>query len=307
MRKEALMRFLWGLMPVILILMYFSDRLWLGQLLIHFSDYIAIASIILLVTSFSILQYWQKILYPIMALLVPIFVVYTYAYTPFTDFQISEQVDGRLLNWNLHVKNDHYSEIVDLVEGIDPHIMCAQETDLNKAKILDSIFADSYMYSRSDYFGNSMFSEDSVIAKRIFDINQAGHALMRMTIRISSRAVNVYSVHIPPPLSASDFSLHKSSYTKLAEIIRQDSLPKIVCGDFNSTIYSSFLRDFLADQGLRKVPIHFWQRTWRLWLISLLDMDHILISSEIEAVRLELKGYNGSDHRAIVLNFGCRD
>ncbi len=304
----ALRRFFWGLVPVIILLLLLSGRVWVGQLLIHFSVYILVFIWFLYILSWRDMSRSARIFRGGVFILMTLLLLWTplhirYAY-PSSDVVATDSITS----WNMQVDNDHYEDILAQLAEYPSHVHCAQETDSAKAALLARVFEDSYIFSRSDPFGNSMYAQDSVISKDLYDINSIGHVMVRMLVERATKRYSIYSVHIPPPLSAQSMEVQKESLLRIAQIIGADTLPKILCGDFNTSTFSPYFADFLYRSDLQKVstknPLFC---TWRLWMLPLLEIDHMLISQGIRVCDYGGGEYVHSDHRLLYFSFCLTD
>jgi endonuclease/exonuclease/phosphatase (EEP) superfamily protein YafD len=88
------------------------------------------------------------------------------------------------------------------------------------------------------------------------------------------------------------------------------SVPAIVAGDLNATLYHSVLRDSLSGcsdaadrrgQGL----VGTWPSTWPRWFA--VPIDHVLATSGIDAIGVHVLDMPGSDHRAIFASLRIRE
>ncbi len=300
----ALYRFAWGLLPMIIILLIFSGRFWLGQIVIQFIDYITLAYWILLFLGIKFTTR-KQLMYRVGICILLLCYVLVYYFSSGSVSMISPTPHAQnLWTWNMSVNNNKLDEITELVENSKASIYCMQETDSTKAALLGSLFQSSYTYTRSDPYGNSMFSRDTILAKDVYNINSQGHVMLRYICIQNGAPYSVYSVHVPPPISSTLFSLHKESLIRIAQILGQDTLPKIVCGDFNTSIYSTLFDNFLYRTDLKRLrPKNPLTKTWRMGYVPLLVLDHVLISEGVTAHDIKFLGYNGSDHRAINFHF----
>ncbi len=292
------------MVPVLGILLITSGRFFIGQVVIQFADYIILALLTLLVVSLRSMSSAALLHRIIISAIIIVFMLWGPLHITRAESQLSTDGSKQLITWNLRVKNDNYRSIEELI-GDAPHsILCAQETDSAKASMLSSDYLEHLTYPQSDPFGNSMYSNDSVLSREVFNINSRGQVMLRLTLRSGAQNYSVYSVHVPPPLSATSFEEQKESLIRIAQITGKDTLPKILCGDFNLTVYSTLFQDFLYRTDLAKVTLRgILARTWRLGFIPLLELDHVLISEGIQVHSLQGLSYKSSDHRALRLSY----
>lgn len=115
-----------------------------------------------------------------------------------------------------------------------------------------------------------------------------------------TKVISMYGVHIMPPLSYKKSQMGKENRKKFFEVFDKDrSESKIVAGDFNATPGSWALNEFrerdlkLASNG------HYLNYTWKMPMMPWAWFDHILLSKDLSAARVETSKEFGSDHRMI--------
>lgn len=83
--------------------------------------------------------------------------------------------------------------------------------------------------------------------------------------------------------------------------------PKLLVGDFNTTMWSPYFADLVKDSGLRDARTgRGLYPSWNAALPAFLriPIDHCLVGDKIEVESLETGNYTGSDHRPLILNVG---
>lgn len=124
------------------------------------------------------------------------------------------------------------------------------------------------------------------------------------------------AVHTTQPLNSNDLWRH--DFGLLVADARELDGPRMEIGDFNATLEHGRMRDLL-DTGLHDAAIEAnsgWQPTWpspgsrRLAgvpvPISVMAIDHVLLSKDFSAVSTSVHSVPGTDHEALVAQLAMR-
>lgn len=135
-----------------------------------------------------------------------------------------------------------------------------------------------------------------------------GPALIRAEIRLpSNRDVAFYGVHLPGPFSPDLYRQRDANMVSVAQAIRGESLPAVLGGDFNTTIYSPSLREFnetIAVKARHTVTQRLPQCSWYGLREPLCArIDHVYIPKYASLIQTTLSPDIGSDHRAVIVRF----
>ncbi len=89
-----------------------------------------------------------------------------------------------------------------------------------------------------------------------------------------------------------------------AEAARRGPLPFVGIGDLNISPFSPHYQTLLHDGGLRSAAAGLgWQPTWPAMFPPLgIQIDHALVSPEVQVQRFSRGPGNGSDHRPIIID-----
>ena len=89
-----------------------------------------------------------------------------------------------------------------------------------------------------------------------------------------------------------------------AEASRRGSLPFVGLGDLNISPFSPHYQRLLDDTGLRNAAAgRGWQPTWPAMFLPVgIQIDHALVSPEIEVTAFHRGPANGSDHMSIIVD-----
>ncbi len=131
-------------------------------------------------------------------------------------------------------------------------------------------------------------------------------AILRTEVKIDDdTTIAVYAVHIPPPVSNVSFQLRDDFIDQLKTVLKTDSLDTVVMGDFNTTIFSPAMQQFVDDTSYKMNNSS--ETAWPKcsWFgygdLTCARIDHIFVSNEfIQGERFRGSGF-GSDHRPLAV------
>lgn len=125
-----------------------------------------------------------------------------------------------------------------------------------------------------------------------------------VSITLNDRKLRIIAVHPAAPVSPFRASRQRLYFKNLTKAVTLEDGPVIVAGDFNSSMWSPRYRKLIRDTGLvnarRGKGIYpTWSPNWRLAPFLSIPIDHILVSSELDAVNFETLPFTGSEHLPI--------
>jgi len=212
----------------------------------------------------------------------------------------------RILSFNLLITNTDYQRIIDLVERVDPDVICFAELESHLRDGLAPL-ATRYPYSAGD---SRYWNLGTVILSRHPLLKIPGEETLGMAhsplaaaqIDWEGRRLTLVAVHTKSPTSLARVELRDQQLASLERTIDRLDGPVAVVGDFNATMWSTSLRRLLARTGLRDSRHGFGiQPTWPAWAWPLrIPIDHVLVSPDIRVHRRWIEKPAGSDHLPVV-------
>jgi len=214
----------------------------------------------------------------------------------------------RLFSANVLFTNTDLDGIAAEVAAAEPDVVVLQEVSpptlasLGRAGTLDR-FPYRSLTARPDPLGAAILSRfplDDVEA-----CNVGGMPMVRATVTIGEHRVRIYNVHTRAPFGPGGLPLWTTQLEALAAIVRAETGPLILAGDFNA---SAGHRPFRAVLGAGVRDAHMACRRW--WVTTwpsdmrlappFARIDHVLVSPHL-AVRHVAEGQGrGSDHRPVI-------
>lgn len=134
-----------------------------------------------------------------------------------------------------------------------------------------------------------------------------------VTTQVRGRSMSLITVHPRVPLLPSWFRQRNAQLTKAAHLTRMNSVPTVLIGDFNISVFSpvyTAIFDSSAKGRYAQRPTlqsgrqRLTQPTWPGFLPSLLmlPIDHAFVNSGFAFRQFRTLGQTGSDHRALVVD-----
>lgn len=203
---------------------------------------------------------------------------------------------------NLHVSNDDLSGLVSELGKMDPEMVLLLEVTPQHRGQLESVIREYPYHIQKSYIGEReigfiFLSKFKVFSSNVTWLSDVCNVLLEAKVEIGNEPVMFYGLHARRP-DIGNFAERKEQFLRLAADIKEQKLPVIIAGDFNTTPYAPIFRQFTAMSGLRDSREGFgWQPSWPTFFPPLwIPIDHILVSPEIQVYRRATGSYIGSDH-----------
>ena len=175
----------------------------------------------------------------------------------------------------------------------------------------NSEFGNEYPYHREvprgDNFGICMFSKTPF--SKIEIVEWGDDFLPSIDAYFNDSKAGDYRIigtQPLPPMNSAGWNSRNTQLREIAQSITENSAPTLVAGDFNSSPWSPFYKDFIKLGGLRDSALGFGiPPTWQAGNspIFRLHLDHICISENIAVHDRSVGPDVGSDHRAVIIDF----
>lgn len=227
--------------------------------------------------------------------------------------------DGiRIMSINLLVSNRENEVLLRQIREVAPDIILFQEYSPHWQKTLSEELRSVWLYrtavARDDSFGAAIYSRLPFVGEveQYLPLGDAAEPQMRAVINVFGRHVAVYHIHLLPPTGLEYVRVNRWQFDDLWKLLKKESLPIILGGDFNFTETSS-QAGALAAAGLREAQaMGGWGRgtTWPVdrilgWAPGL-RLDHLYLSSELACTECYPGADFGSDHLPVIAKIGFR-
>ncbi|MCA9010801.1 MAG: endonuclease/exonuclease/phosphatase family protein [Planctomycetaceae bacterium] len=221
---------------------------------------------------------------------------------------------------NVLTHNQNHDQVIAQILAAGPDVIAILELNSDLEKALNQQLATSHPYVVSESqdngnFGIGLWSRFPLSNERVFHLNTPILPSIEADVQLPSQAIHLVVTHPLPPIGARNFNHRNRHLALLGQRIqkqfRRDSAESLILlGDLNLTPWSPLFHDFLAATDLQNAAAgRGLQPTWYRWNAFPfgLILDHGLHSGNLRCQKRMVLPPNGSDHRALVLDFSASD
>lgn len=277
---------------------------WFFELFAHFPLQIAGGLGVLLALAMMARQWGPAV--PIGLALIPNLLALHY-YFPAVN-RPSAKPNVRVLSFNVLTTNSSFREVENYLASSGADVLFLMEINRTWAAELaplEAVYPHSVKEPREDNFGMALYSKHPIKSHDLRLVRGSVVPILRAILEVGGRELEVVGAHPVPPVGAIQAAWRNVYLQTLSETVLESDHPKIVLGDFNATVWSPFMRNFLERTHLQDTGRRAgFQSTWmrRNPLFSL-PIDHVLHSSELVCTNRQVGPALGSDHRPLVADF----
>jgi endonuclease/exonuclease/phosphatase (EEP) superfamily protein YafD len=221
---------------------------------------------------------------------------------------------------NVLTHNQNHDQVIAQIRAAGPDVIAILELNSDLEKALNQQLATSHPYVVSESqdngnFGIGLWSRFPLANERVFHLNTPILPSIEADVQLPSRAIHLVATHPLPPMGARNFN-HRNKHLallgqRIQEQFRGDPAESVILlGDLNLTPWSPLFHDFLAATDLQNSAAGGGlQPTWYRWNAFPfgLVLDHGLHSGNLRCRERKILPPNGSDHRALILDFSAND
>jgi endonuclease/exonuclease/phosphatase (EEP) superfamily protein YafD len=211
---------------------------------------------------------------------------------------------------NLHYRNRDWQAVLDWLAREAPDLVVVQElTPEWAAELSRAAGYDHHRFlTREDAYGIGILSRWPFDRIESVDLAEDGLPSFSGVAVIDGRPVGFLGLHARWPLTPRLLQARDDALRRSVSVVRSQSLPTVVLGDFNLTPFSPAFARFEAQSGLRDAMGGWrWRPTWMVgfWPLAL-GIDHVLVPTSLCVERAAVGPSIGSDHRPVIarLRFG---
>jgi endonuclease/exonuclease/phosphatase (EEP) superfamily protein YafD len=214
----------------------------------------------------------------------------------------------RLFSANVLFTNSDLEGIAAEVVAADPDVVVFQEVSsstlagLGGAGILDR-FPHRSLRPRRDPLGSAVLSR--LPLDEVDECIVGGMPMARATVVVGPHRLRIYNVHTRAPFGPGSRPLWKTQLGALADVVRVETGPLVLVGDFNASAGHRPFRALLAT-GVRDAHMarrRWWVTTWprnRRLIPPFARIDHVLVSAHLAVMGVAEGEGRGSDHRPVI-------
>jgi endonuclease/exonuclease/phosphatase (EEP) superfamily protein YafD len=214
----------------------------------------------------------------------------------------------RVLLANVHILNDRYGAVLDLVRDTDPDVVLLQEPDdLWVAGVagLTNTHPHTFIVARGDCYGMAVYSRRPLAGADAVRIGEGWVPSIHAQFEADGSPLHLIGVHAVPPANREASRMRNEFLDALPGYLAGLEGAKVVIGDLNATPGSWHYRRLLQRSGLRSSRDgRGIQPTWPAPLprVFRIPIDDALLSPEIAVTDRRLGPFIGSDHYPIILD-----
>ena len=227
------------------------------------------------------------------------------------DSNDASKAQLRLMSLNVLTRNRNWDGVIESVLESSPDFLVLMEIDSVWQQICETQLAQDYPYaiykSREDNFGIAFLSKVPFSQSEVFESRTLELPSIDVTFsNLGQTPLRIIATHPIPPMDQQRWAARNEQLANVAARF-DDSTNNVMVGDFNLTPWSPCFKKAFAGTDLQDASETFGLTpTWHVFptWIGGLKIDHALISNKVIARRLEIGQDVGSDHLALILDFG---
>lgn len=210
----------------------------------------------------------------------------------------------------LNVNHDSYQHerVREFLRSSEADVMLLLEVDREWMENLEPL-KELYPFreSRSDLDdGIALFSRAPFSNAEFRTVGSVGSPSVVAQFEAMGQGFTLIGTHPTAPTSRESAQSRNRQLGALARFVSTQNGPVVLMGDLNTTPWSPYFNDLLSTTGLRDTREGLGiQPTWpSSFPPFLIPIDHCLVSSAIVVRKREVGPDIGSDHRAVIVEFG---
>lgn len=222
--------------------------------------------------------------------------------------------DVRVFHANVLYTRDEFDTTIDLVRNQHPNLYVLQEMPPARIRFVTSRLAREFPYWFACWAKGPCWTlVGSRTPIRVDRLMARNWRIIRLTTRIQGRMMSLVTVHARTPLLPSWFRDRNAQLALAAKLTRHNSLPTVLIGDFNISVFSPLYDDLFAPveqtpngkqisrQSLWATRRTLTQPTWPAFFPPLMiPIDHAFVNRGFRPLFFRTLAQPGSDHRAVV-------
>jgi endonuclease/exonuclease/phosphatase (EEP) superfamily protein YafD len=227
-------------------------------------------------------------------------------YFPRTSAQSQEAPHKlRLLLSNVYARNSRHNALVDLVRQEKPDLVFVQEVTRQWADALERLRVE---------YPHGVILEGGVASLSRRPLLKAGDAGTgdyngpgaEIQLIAGDRILHIINVHTPAPIDKHGLQLRNEHLDVIADRMNNLPNPKILIGDLNVTMWSTYYRRLIERTGLINAREGFgvlptWP-TYYQFPALMIPIDHCLASRDIRVIAIRTEAHIGSDHLPLIVD-----
>lgn len=283
---------------------------WVPELIASLSVFHALSSVVfILIFLFFSLNRWAIGSVAFFATQVVFNVVVHLNSAPLIHSQIAKGEDEilRIAQYNVYYANPKIKDVVDWFEENHDRfdIIFLQEVSMDLQHELQRLnkHYPHHVYKQDEgWLGSAFFSKIPIRAHEIKFYGESRIHYLNAKLRTpKGKSVAFYGLHVLAPFSPNALDERNGQIREMSKILSCEVAEyKIMAGDFNMTAHSTAFAPMCEISGLKKPRIH--SGSWPIFLPPPLriQLDHLLVSNQIDFCSQEIGEDMGSDHLPVI-------
>lgn len=166
---------------------------------------------------------------------------------------------------------------------------------------LESIYPHVKAIVRENNFGMAVLSKTNLEVENIFVERENFIPALFLKTRSAIGDINLVLMHAFPPIGGYGKILRDQYLSSMSNEVRGLVGPALICGDFNTTPWTSIFKKVILNSGFDYAQNHAVPNTWpTAFFFPGLPIDHCL-SKGAQVVSYKKGPYIGSDHWPLVV------
>lgn len=214
----------------------------------------------------------------------------------------------KVLQSNVKYSSTQYDKVLAYIAAEAPDIVTLQEVDrnwLNNLAALQTTYPYFQFEAEAKGSGIALYSKIKPEKLERNNLGLSWRPGIQIDLKLGETLVHLVTIHPPTPTEPPNFRARNQQFAAVAEHLVRLPAPKILIGDFNDTVWSTYHRQLLAQtqlvnarQGFGLLP------SWPSWLgvaPLMIPIDQCLLSPEIVVTGIKTGKNIGSDHLPLVV------
>ena len=221
-----------------------------------------------------------------------------------TDRKVQQESEMNVFYANLNSQNKQKGELIRYLENAKPELVLLVETNrawFEKLKTLESIYPFTKAILRESNFGMTVLSQYPLSTEKVYVDKENLIPALWLKVNTSAGPLGLFLLHVYPPLGKYGTLVRNQHLVTLSKEIADINSPLLVCGDFNTTPWSTIFQKFLSHSNLELSKRYSMFNTWSaVGFLPGLPIDFCL--SKGISITSYSKGPDiGSDHWPLIL------
>lgn len=314
------------ILATILSLLY-NTKLWFLKVLDFPREQVLIGLVLCLILFVPVNKSWK---YPSVSftagLVISVIIQTTFIlpYTPLASKEVSsadpssvgKSASFSLLLVNVWMKNDNVAPLLDIINGTNPDMVLAMETNqwwTDQLRPLRKKYKYVVSYPLDNTYGMVLYSKLPLSQTDIkFLIHTTVPSIHTQVKLPNGKRFILHAMHPVPPKPSKypdNVGEEEAELVKVGKMVVQSKLPSIVAGDFNDVAWSHTSRLFGTQSKLGDVRVGrgLYNSFSAKNILMRWPLDHVYASTEFRVLEIERLPKFGSDHFPILVGMALQE